>query len=571
MEPPPLSNTMGPMPGTLERPIQGPKKRLIMTCDGTWLNQDNSIQNGKLLPPSNVSRIGWAIKETSRDGIPQIVNYQHGVGTDGGVLNKVIGGATGQGLKENVREAYSYVATNWREGDEIFLIGFSRGAFTARSVGGMIGELGLLTRKGLPYFNEIFEDFAHRHSPDYVSKFPNAPFSKKPPFGPEYVNELVRRGMSRVRIPIKAICCFDTVGSLGIPKSPTPMGSFFRGTRERNEYQFYDTTLNPCVENAFQALGLDEHRAAFSPALWEKRKDNTTTNLKQVWFPGVHSNIGGGYDDQEIANITLSWMMSRLEPFLDFRSDYLISAHEQNVDYYRSLREKPRPWSFGEIYNSMIGVYRLGGRTIRTPGDYFRTDPNNGRPTTKRLTNTNEYIHASVRTRLGLQGPGVSDRGIYEPEALRDWTWDVEQGANGQGGNMRDGGLVVWNYRGNDRGGQHRIPEAVLLETELALLRQSTKAYAFIQEGKAPRSSRRSRRMEPTASGALNGDAPMDDSGDRRRSRRSVNPPDERESRRKSRRSVYGDPRDDGGDNLAPRESRRRSRRYDDDDDGDRY
>ena len=151
MEPPPLSATAGPMPGTLERPIAGPKKRLIVTCDGTWLDSDNGITNGQLTPPSNVSRIGWAMKDTSRDGIPQVVHYQAGVGTMGGPFSRTIGGATGIGLKENVREAYSYLAINWREGDEIFLLGFSRGAFTARSVGGLIGELGLLTRAGLPY------------------------------------------------------------------------------------------------------------------------------------------------------------------------------------------------------------------------------------------------------------------------------------------------------------------------------------------------------------------------------------------------------------------------------------
>src|SRR5271170_5302953 len=143
VEPPPLSATAGPMPGTLERPISGPRKRLIVTCDGTWLDSDNGLVNGQKQPPSNVSRIGWAMKETSRDGIPQVVHYQAGVGSMGGPFSRAMGGATGSGLKENVREAYSYLAINWREGDELSLIGFSRGAFTARSVPGMIGSLGL--------------------------------------------------------------------------------------------------------------------------------------------------------------------------------------------------------------------------------------------------------------------------------------------------------------------------------------------------------------------------------------------------------------------------------------------
>ena len=189
------------MPGTLERPIHGPKKRLIVTCDGTWLDADNGLMNGHKQPPSNVSRIGWAIKDTSRDGIPQIVHYQAGVGTNGGAIARIVGGATGAGIKANVREAYTFVATNWREGDDIFLIGFSRGAFTARTVGGLVGELGLLTRKGLPYFSEIFEDIEHQQDERYVSKFPDAPFPNKGPFDDRYVAELQKLGMTRTSIP----------------------------------------------------------------------------------------------------------------------------------------------------------------------------------------------------------------------------------------------------------------------------------------------------------------------------------------------------------------------------------
>ena len=133
-------------------------------------------------------------------------------------------------------------------------------------------------------------------------------------------------------------------------------------------FQFYDTTINNHVENAFQALCLDERRAAFSPALWEKHRNSVTVrtvfaftnnskdqvaktstqNLKQVWFPGVHSNVGGGYPDQEVANITLAWMVSRLEPFIDFDLDTIMKSASNTRQYYRSRGEKPRPWSFGK-------------------------------------------------------------------------------------------------------------------------------------------------------------------------------------------------------------------------------
>lgn len=551
-EPPPLSATIGPMPGTLPNPIAGPKKRLIITCDGTWLDQDNGVVNGKRQPPSNVSRLGWAIKETSRDGIPQVVNYQAGVGTSGGRFSRIVGGATGQGLKENIREAYTYVATNWRQGDEIFLLGFSRGAFTARSVGGLIGSLGLLTRKGLPHFSEIFEDWEHRLDDRYRSLLPDSPFRDKGPFDERYVHELERLGMTTTRVPIKAICCWDTVGNLGIPR--TGLDAFVGRDRKLRDYQFSDTRIHPCVEHAFQALALDEQRAPFSPALWEKQSDNTTTNLKQVWFPGVHSNIGGGYDDQEIANITLAWMMSRLEPFLDFRPDFLVSQLDEQKAYYKESGQKPRWWSFGEIYKSLQGAYALTGSKIRSPGAYQRSDPFTGRPTGKKLKNTNEYIHASVRARLGLKGPGVQDRGDYNPPALADWTYDPEpappgSAAQGQGGNLSDGMMMVWNYRGNkDRDGQKRIPEAVLLETELALLRQFTTVHEYIHFMRPPAGSkRRSKRHQ-----GMNGNGPTN-SGFMDEKRRSMGPvPDD-----------FAVPMDGDMDGMADDDhDRRRERRH---------
>ena len=536
MEPPPLSSTLGPMPGTRERPIEPRKKRLIVTCDGTWLDADNGILNGKKQQPSNVSRIGWAIKDTSRDGIPQVVHYQAGVGTMGGVVSRFFGGALGLGLKSNIREAYNYIATNYREGDEIFLMGFSRGAFTARSIGGMIGDLGLLTRAGLPFFNEVFEDYEGRNSNRYVSAYPDVPWRNKPEFGTEYVRELERRGLTRLRVPIKAVCCWDTVGALGVPRIGF-LEKLGLQPREMGRYQFYDTKLYEGIENAFQALALDERRAPFVPALWEKR-DGDRTNLKQVWFPGVHSNVGGGYDDQELSNITLAWMMSRLEPFLDFRPEYLLNQYHENKEYYKETGQRSRWWSFGEIYRTVTGIYSITGSKTRTPGDYYRVDPDTGVVTDRKLRNTNEYIHASVRSRLGLHGPGMQDSGEYDSPALRDWNFTTEPSS--QGGNCADGSMVVWTNRAaEETGGQHIIPEAILLETEITLLRHSERVAEYIRSMKEPmKEKRRNRRMEngnpegPTMAGGLADGEPK-----RRRDRpRSMEPAAEKQRKRRSRR-----------------------------------
>ncbi|KAF2445269.1 hypothetical protein P171DRAFT_473106 [Karstenula rhodostoma CBS 690.94] len=396
---------------------RGMFKRLIVACDGTWLNSDNGMVNGKLSVPSNVTRMSRAIKAVSQDGVPQIVNYHFGVGSSGGRLNRIISGATGEGLGDNVREAYSFLANNYHPGDEIFLLGFSRGSFTARAIAGLIGEVGLLTKKGLNALPEVFEDVQHRRDPKYVPKNPDMPFPHKPSANsPRYADELERRGLTRLDIRIKVIAVWDTVGSLGTPRFGF-LQKLKLQTAESKEMSFYDTKLSNCVENAFQALALDEKRQAFSPAVWEKPPGNKTT-LRQVWFPGAHSNVGGGYDDQQLANITLAWMMSQLAPFLDMRDEYLFELEEENERYYKREGQVIRPWSFGEIYNSATGVYALSGTGIRTPGHYMETDPFTGRPTDRPLTYTNEYIHASARTRVRLGGPGPADRSFYECPAL---------------------------------------------------------------------------------------------------------------------------------------------------------
>ena len=390
----------------------------------------------------------------------------------GGAISRTVGGATGLGLQENVREAYSFLSVNYTPGDEIFLVGFSRGAWTARSVAGMVGAIGLLTKKGMPCFTEIYQDYKHRLDSGYIPEWPDVPFPNKPPYGEEYTAELQERGLTTLGVPIKAIGVWDTVGSLGIPRVSW-LERIGLQSRSMRQYSFYDTTINPMIENAFQALALDEQRQPFAPALWEKPR-GSQTNLKQVWFPGVHSNIGGGYDDADLANISLAWMISRLEYFLEFREGYIIEQNDKNKAYYKMDGQKARPWSFGEIHNSLKGLYALAGSKTRNPGSYFRMDPFTGQPTQKRLENTHEYIHASVRSRLGMGGPGVEDRGNYAPRALQDWDFTMGEAPEGQEPPVR------WRYKGEAAAGQNVIPESVRLPTELRLLGTSPRVEDYV-------------------------------------------------------------------------------------------
>ncbi|KAK4570358.1 hypothetical protein LTR86_002438 [Recurvomyces mirabilis] len=461
-----------------------------MCSTGTWLNSDSGTLKGSITIPSNITRLSRAIKPISADGIPQISYYHYGVGAGGGVIDKITSGASGAGLSEIVREGYQFIATNWTQGDEIFIFGFSRGAYTARAIAGLIADVGLLTKKGLPFLAEVFKDVQHKHDRDYVGKHPDIPFPDKPSAAsPEYRDELRRRRLTTLNVPIKVVGVFDTVGSLGTPK----IGWLERVGLQSNamkELSFYDTSLGDCIEYAFQALALDERRYAFQPTLWEKLDGNRTV-LRQVWFPGAHANIGGSYEDQQVATITLAWMMAQCLPFLDFDTDYLIDQWENGEDLYEKMGEKERPWSFGKIFNGLAGVYALGGSKTRSPGRYCATDPSNGKQTNEPLIDTHEYIHPSVRARTKLGGPGIDDRGRYECKALRDWKLTVE--AREDGGKWPD---VLWRSRYKPEEGFAKVlPEAPLkpLETELLQYDSETREYVLKPSGVRQRRSTRSK------------------------------------------------------------------------------
>ena len=128
------------------------------------------LGKGRLQTPSNVTRIGRAILAEDKDHHPQIVYYQSGVGGGNTSIERLVGGGTGDGIDEHMREAYSFLANNYTTGDKIFLLGFSRGAFTARSVGGLIGGIGLLEKTGLPFFYLIFKDWENAGVKNYKPK-----------------------------------------------------------------------------------------------------------------------------------------------------------------------------------------------------------------------------------------------------------------------------------------------------------------------------------------------------------------------------------------------------------------
>lgn len=347
-------------------------KRLIICCDGTW-NSADQVKNGELAP-TNVLRI--ASRVAKRDGpVPQIVYYDQGVGT-GNVLDRLTGGAFGHGLEDNIHDAYRFLVGNYEAGDELFLFGFSRGAFTVRSITGMIRKCGILRRDVVTRYPEALTLYRDAQRPDDPG-----------PTGFRDRYSVTGTG----DIPVKLIGVWDTVGSLGIP---------LRGLRwlTRSQYQFHDTELSGTVAHAYHALAVDEHRAPFEPALWQ-HKPKPPQVVEQVWFAGVHSDVGGGYGRSGATDITLGWMLDKARGADLALDGPTISAYPLSPD------------PVAPLHDSKTGLYRLT-RGIDRPIGLTARDPK--KPRAPRRPDPTQSVHSSVRDRWDKDPK-------YRPAALREF------------------------------------------------------------------------------------------------------------------------------------------------------
>jgi len=254
-------------------------KRIVFCCDGTWQVP---------LSGTNVYKFYKGLLVTSE----QMTFYDDGVGADATGLARIIGGAIAAGFNETITDPYTKIAHVYEPGDEIYLFGFSRGAYTARSLAGMIANCGLPSGS--------FTD-------DCVAKTFAA--YRDPVNRAALLAELGPCGL--VQPTIRMIGCWDTVGSLGIPA--------LVGAVDQKLYGFLDLNLHPGVENACHCLGIDENRAQFPVTLWnEPNPPLPGQTIEQVWFSGCHGDIGGGRQQggpvdagTRLCDITLGYMVSK--------------------------------------------------------------------------------------------------------------------------------------------------------------------------------------------------------------------------------------------------------------------
>jgi uncharacterized protein (DUF2235 family) len=285
-------------------------KRIVICCDGTWNRSDQAFA-------TNVVKLRDALLPRSASGIRQAVYYQNGVGTRS-LIDKLPGGVFGSGLWQNVQSAYEYVVRYYELGDEIFLFGFSRGAYTARSIVGMVRKCGILKPDGMERIKEAYDFYRNRQikpgdleARAFRDQHAIAISDQPPAF-----NNVP---------PVKFVGVWDTVGSLGIPLGT--LGKVFN-----RRHRFHDVSLSRIVANACQALAIDEHRRPFAPTLWERHPQAMTQVLEQRWFAGVHTSIGGGNADARQSDRALLWMMSRARSCgLEFDEEFVTTKIQDDI------------------------------------------------------------------------------------------------------------------------------------------------------------------------------------------------------------------------------------------------
>lgn len=313
-------------------------KHLIVCCDGTW-------QTLRQKTPTNIAMLAMYLTPVNQtDGAPQIVYYDSGVGAafdadddnfmDGvkDTIVSMLGGAIGDGLEEKIFDAYRFLACNYEPGDKIYVFGFSRGAFTARSLCGLIYASGLVRRDRLDWIDEAYDMYRS----EAVTPDDKEARDFRDSHGP--------------RRPVELLGCFDTVGMNGMPNlfDNLPFDRFFN-----RSHGFHDCKINHTVKRARHACALDEDRKLFPVTPMQPSDKAAGDQVVEMWFPGHHGGVGGGEREaRAFADAALLWMVREAET-----AGLSFNPALYDLALPDPLAEMPRP----------EGLQRAGNRTRRLP------------------------------------------------------------------------------------------------------------------------------------------------------------------------------------------------------------
>jgi hypothetical protein len=280
-------------------------KRIVLCLDGTW----NEVR--KPDDVTNVVKIAQAVRSVATAGVQQIVYYNSGVGT-GDLIDKMLGGVFGRGLRSNVQRAYAFLSLNYEPGDQIFIFGFSRGAYTARALAGVIGTSGILRKD--QFQNSDIAWYHYRLPAGVRARFPRGADKALLAHLPKALRayaEFDEEGKFHRDVKVTCVGVWDTVGSYGVPAG-FGFGAISRIFTAWLLRGFRDTEIGKHIEIGLHAVGLDEKRRPFAPTFWTiKRGAQPVGHVEQVWFVGSHGNVGGGYDEAGLSDRSLIWMCAR--------------------------------------------------------------------------------------------------------------------------------------------------------------------------------------------------------------------------------------------------------------------
>ncbi|KAA3610580.1 MAG: DUF2235 domain-containing protein [Calditrichaeota bacterium] len=301
-------------------------KNIILCADGTG-------NAGGYSPDSNVYKIYKAL-EIHDEKNEQIKFYDNGVGTSKNKILRAVTAAFGIGFKSNVCDLYAFLARNYEPGDRVYLFGFSRGAATIRAFSGFVSACGLFRNKDSKG-NSLSDEVIKSYTKDAFQSY------KKIKLNPGRAKKFREHKNSHGVIDIAFLGVWDTVSALGFPEKWDITGigmwafnllfmALDRITDVLFPHRFYNYELAPNVKFACQALAIDDERTSFWPKVWDET-GRPADSVEQVWFAGMHSNVGGGYARPGMAYVALYWMMNRAhQKKLKFNSGALKSAYENS-------------------------------------------------------------------------------------------------------------------------------------------------------------------------------------------------------------------------------------------------
>lgn len=380
-------------------------KRLVFCFDGTTNTLDTRYS-------TNVVKLAQSLSPMAK-GVAQLIYYDRGVGSDKG--EKIRGGALGHGLDKNLYDAYAFLIFNYTPGDEIYVFGFSRGAYTARSFVGLIYHCGVLRRRDAGQISEAISFYRSRDELDGPMTDRGLEFrrQKSPLVCVSEADEEYRcrtepgyNPGDALRLHIDFLGVWDTVGALGIP-------AHLRLSRlDRRTYQFHDTALSDFVKSARHAVAVDERRLTFSPTLWT---NTTELNLaagadpaspdapyQQQWFPGDHGSVGGGGDREGLSDQAFRWMVDGARAAgLHVDSDASSRIYEIVPDHREHLQNVSNPINPTLRQRLSDWFWRRAKTADRTPGPQSLYE-----------------VSVSVRRRWLDHAADLKGGGPYRPPAL---------------------------------------------------------------------------------------------------------------------------------------------------------